>query len=59
MIINGENLILGRLATYVVKKALEGESITILNCDKVVITGPRKYLIERFERSIIIKFSSP
>lgn len=52
MIINGANLILGRLAVYVAKKALEGETITILNCEKVVITGGRKFLLNKFKERV-------
>jgi len=41
MIINATNLIAGRLATVVAKKALLGEEITIINCENAVITGRR------------------
>ncbi len=52
MIIDGSNLILGRLATYVAKRALEGESITILNCEKIIITGNKKVLLSKFKERI-------
>jgi len=42
MIINAENLILGRMATFVAKKALLGESVDIVNCEKAIITGKKK-----------------
>ncbi len=48
MIIDGTNLILGRLAAYAAKQALEGELVAILNCEKVIITGNRKLLIKEF-----------
>ena len=38
-IINGEGMILGRLAALVAKEALLGEEINVINCDKVVISG--------------------
>jgi len=41
-IINGENAILGRLASYVAKESLKGEEFVILNCKKIIITGNRK-----------------
>ncbi len=50
MIIDGTNLILGRVATYATKKALEGESIVILNCEKLIITGRKKFIIEEYQR---------
>ena len=52
MIIDGSNLILGRLATFVAKKALEGEVITILNCEKIIITGNKKVLIQKFKERV-------
>ncbi len=52
MIINGSNLILGRLATFAAKRALEGDSVTILNCENVVVTGPKKSTIQEFKQKI-------
>ena len=40
---------MGRLASYSAKEALKGEEIVILNCEKVIITGNRKNIIEDFE----------
>jgi len=48
-IIDGKNAILGRLASYVAKEALNGEEIVILNCGQVIITGNRKNIRENFE----------
>ncbi len=48
-IIDGENAILGRLASYAAKEVLKGEEITILNCDKIIITGNKKNIKENFE----------
>ena len=48
-IIDGTNAVLGRLASYSAKQALLGEEIVILNCDKVIITGNRKNIIEDFQ----------
>lgn len=48
MIIDGKDLILGRLATYVAKKALEGESVIVINCENILITGRKKFLLDQF-----------
>lgn len=48
-IIDGTNAILGRLASYSAKQALLGEKIVILNCEKVIITGSRQDIREKFE----------
>ncbi len=39
IVIDGKDLILGRLSAYVAKKALLGETINIVNAEKIVITG--------------------
>ena len=49
MIIDAENLILGRLATFVAKQALQGEKIDIINVEKVVITGKPKEILENYK----------
>ena len=48
-VIDGTNAVLGRLASYSAKQALLGEEIVILNCEKVIITGNRKNILERFQ----------
>lgn len=52
MIIDGTNLIAGRVATRAAKLALLGEKVDIVNCDKLVITGNKKNIIERFTQKI-------
>ena len=52
MIIDANNLILGRLGTFVAKKALLGEKIDIVNCENCVVTGNRKNIFEEYDRSL-------
>ncbi|MBS3149470.1 50S ribosomal protein L13 [Candidatus Woesearchaeota archaeon] len=63
MIIDGENLILGRLASYAAKKALLGEKVDIINCEKIVISGRKKAIFldlkERYARGEFIKGPFP
>ena len=49
MIIDASNLILGRMATEVAKKALLGEEIDIVNSEKAVVTGDRKEIFQRYK----------
>jgi len=46
--IDAENAILGRLASYVVKQALLGKEIEIINCEKIVISGNKKNIEETY-----------
>ena len=48
MIIDGSNLVLGRLAAFAAKTSLGGEPVVIINCENVVITGRKKFLVSTF-----------
>jgi large subunit ribosomal protein L13 len=50
MIIDATNLIVGRMGTFVAKKALLGEEISILNCDRAVITGEKARILADYKR---------
>jgi large subunit ribosomal protein L13 len=49
MIVDGQGLVLGRLASFVAKKALEGETVDVVNADKVVISGDRKIVFQKYK----------
>ena len=40
-IYNGEEMLLGRLATRVAKDALLGEEVAVVNCEKIIISGKK------------------
>ena len=46
-VIDGEGLVLGRFASVVAKRLLAGETIDIVNAEKIVISGDKKTIIER------------
>ena len=41
-IYNGEGMILGRLAARVAKDALLGEEVSIVNCEKIMVSGAKQ-----------------
>ena len=47
--INGENKIFGRIATTVAKYAMMGYAVDIVNCDKLVISGKKKVILNDFK----------
>lgn len=49
IIIDGKNAVMGRLASFVAKESLKGEEIVIVNCEKILITGNKKDILENFE----------
>ena len=50
IIIDGKDLILGRLAAFAAKQALLGEVVHIVNAEKVVITGDKRKIIASYKR---------
>ena len=47
MIIDAENSIIGRVATAVAKKALMGEEVHVVNCEKAIISGDAQKIAEK------------
>lgn len=47
-VIDATSLILGRMAARAAKQALQGETITIINCEKAVVTGNKKQTTDSY-----------
>jgi large subunit ribosomal protein L13 len=47
-IINGDGLLLGRLASITASRALAGEEIAIVNVEKVIISGSRARVLANY-----------
>ena len=52
-VIDGTNMVLGRLATKAAKLALTGETVNIVNAEKVVIVGRKKEVLDNYRRKYI------
>jgi len=50
MIIDATDLIVGSLASFTAKKALLGEPIEIVNCERAIVTGDRAAIFARSKR---------
>jgi len=50
IIVDGKDLIVGRVATFVAKQALNGETIKIINCEQMYITGDKAFLLNEMQR---------
>ncbi len=57
LLIDGTDLKLGRVGTYIAKKLLEGESVILFNCEKMLISGKKKPIVEKYlnRRSIVFR----
>lgn len=47
-VIEGKNAVLGRIAAFAAKKALQGYDVAICNCDDVIIVGNPKSIVEHY-----------
>lgn len=48
MIIDAKDQILGRVSSFAAKKALLGETVDIINCEKAVITGSKFDVLRKY-----------
>jgi len=48
IVIDGENSIMGRLASFAAKKALQGNKVVILNSDKVIMSGKSNSILGHY-----------
>ncbi len=52
MIIDGEGLVLGRLASTVSKKLLSGERVTVINAEKIIISGNKDFAYQKYKQRL-------
>ncbi len=48
IVVNADGAVLGRLATVLAKRLLEGETIVVINAEKAIITGEKAVIENRF-----------
>jgi large subunit ribosomal protein L13 len=51
-IVDASNLILGRMASYVAKKALDGNRVVVLNAERAVISGTKERVVARAKQKL-------
>ncbi len=52
IVIDGADKPLGRIAAFAAKKALEGETVIILNAERIVISGNREAVFARWKQRV-------
>lgn len=50
MIINAEGQVLGRLASEIAQKLLDGEKVKVVNSKEAIITGDSESIIEKYNK---------
>lgn len=48
IVIDANNAVLGRLASYAAKQSLLGKEVSVVNCEKAVVSGSRKVIVEKY-----------
>ena len=51
-IVDASNLILGRMASYVAKKALNGNRVVVLNAERAIISGTKERVVARAKQKL-------
>jgi large subunit ribosomal protein L13 len=51
-IIDGENAVFGRLASFAAKELLKGNSVELINSEKVLISGDKKKFVEKMRAKL-------
>ena len=54
-VIDASGHVLGRLASYVAKRVLDGEDTVIINAEKVIITGNKENILYEFQTKLKTK----
>lgn len=48
-LIDASGIVLGRMCSYLAKRLLLGDSIIVVNCEKAVISGNKKYILRLYQ----------
>src|SRR6266704_1456359 len=51
-IVDASNLILGRMASYVAKQALDGKTMVVINAERAVISGTKERVVARAKQKL-------
>lgn len=49
IIVDGTDLLAGRLSSNVAKLLLQGNRVTVVNCEKIMISGNRRNIIDEYK----------
>lgn len=50
MIIDATDAILGKIATRIAKMLLLGEKVDVVNCENIIVTGNKKWILSEFKQ---------
>ncbi len=50
LIVDGTDAVLGRAGSFVAKELLKGNSVVLINCEKIIVSGDKKAFVERIRQ---------
>ncbi|MFZ8788999.1 MAG: 50S ribosomal protein L13 [Acidilobaceae archaeon] len=53
IVVDGSNMILGRLASRIAKLLLEGCRVYVVNVEKIVLSGRRNTVVQSYKRTVL------
>ncbi len=53
IVVDGTNMVLGRLASRIAKLLLEGYRVHVVNVEKVVVSGRKNMVVQAYKRTIL------
>jgi len=53
VVVDGTNMVLGRLASRVAKLLLEGKRVYVVNVEKIVVSGRRNMVVQAYKRTVL------
>lgn len=54
IVVDGTNLIAGRLSSHVAKLLLDGNRVSIVNCENIMISGNKRSIMEEYKKFLEI-----
>ncbi|MEK6956433.1 MAG: 50S ribosomal protein L13 [Thermoproteota archaeon] len=54
IVVDGTNLIAGRLSSHVAKLLLDGNRVSIVNCENIMISGSKRNIMEEYKKFLEI-----
>jgi large subunit ribosomal protein L13 len=48
IVLNADGAILGRLASYAAKQILSGETVVVINAEKIIVTGNKQAILKKY-----------
>lgn len=59
IIFDAENEVMGRLASIAAKKAIQGNEVAVVNCEKAIISGTKENIVGEFKKTRALNTNKP